>query len=166
MIIVRSPLRISIGGGGTDIPSYYEKKGSFFISAAINKYVYVTITKPFEKGIYLKYSKIEKINNIKDINHKIIKEVLYKQLKENKIEITTLTDIPAKTGLGSSGSFTTALIKAVYSFNQKMIGRRELAEEACDREIKKLKQPSGKQDQFISAYGGISEFNINKKGKQ
>ena len=124
MIIVRSPLRISIGGGGTDIPSYYEKKGSFFISAAINKYVYVTITKPFEKGIYLKYSKIEKINNIKDINHKIIKEVLYKQLKENKIEITTLTDIPAKTGLGSSGSFTTALIKAVYSFNQKMIGRR------------------------------------------
>tara|TARA_B100000787_G_scaffold154973_1_gene130113 strand:+ start:1793 stop:2767 length:975 start_codon:yes stop_codon:yes gene_type:complete len=164
MIIVRSPLRISIGGGGTDIPSYYEKKGSFFISAAINKYVYVTITKPFEKGIYLKYSKIEKINNIKDINHKIIKEVLYKQLKENKIEITTLTDIPAKTGLGSSGSFTTALIKAVYSFNQKMIGRRELAEEACDIEIKKLKQPSGKQDQFISAYGGISEFNINKKG--
>ena len=164
MIIVRSPLRISIGGGGTDIPSYYEKKGSFFISAAINKYVYVTITKPFEKGIYLKYSKIEKINNIKDINHKIIKEVLYKQLKENKIEITTLTDIPAKTGLGSSGSFTTALIKAVYCFNQKMIGRRELAEEACDIEIKKLKQPSGKQDQFISAYGGISEFNINKKG--
>jgi D-glycero-alpha-D-manno-heptose-7-phosphate kinase len=164
MIIVRSPLRISIGGGGTDIPSYYEKKGSNFISAAINKYVYVTITKPFEKGIYLKYSKIEKIYNIKDINHKIIKEVLNRELKEKKIEITTLTDIPAKTGLGSSGSFSTALIKAIYSFNQKMIGRRELAEKACDIEINKLKQPSGKQDQFISVYGGISEFNINKKG--
>ena len=164
MIIIRSPLRISIGGGGTDIPSYYEKKGSFFISAAINKYVYVTITKPFEKGIYLKYSQIEKTNKVEDIKHKIIKEVLKRELIENKIEITTLTDIPSKTGLGSSGSFSTAMIKAIYSFNQKMIGRRELAEKACDIEINKLKQPSGKQDQYISVYGGISEFNINKNG--
>ena len=157
-------MRISIGGGGTDIPSYYEKKGSFFISAAINKYVYVTITKPFEKGIYLKYSKIEKTNKVETIKHKIIKEVLKQELIENKIEITTLTDIPSKTGLGSSGSFSTAMIKAIYSFNQKMIGRRELAEKACDIEINKLKQPSGKQDQYISVYGGISEFNINKNG--
>ena len=164
MIIVRSPLRISIGGGGTDIPSYYKKNESFFISAAINKYVYVTVTEPFEEGIYLKYSKIEKTNNLKKINHKIIKEVLKNEIKKNKIEITTLTDIPAKTGLGSSGSFTTALIKAIYSFNQKMIGRRELAEKACDIEINKLKQPSGKQDQYISVYGGLSEFHINKKG--
>ena len=164
MIIVRSPLRISIGGGGTDIPSYYKEKGSFFISAAINKYVYVTITKPFEKGIYLKYSKIEKTNTVETIKHKIIKEVLKQELIENKIEITTLTDIPSKTGLGSSGSFSTAMIKAIYSFNQKMIGRRELAEKACDIEINKLKQPSGKQDQYISVYGGISEFNINKNG--
>ena len=164
MIIVRSPLRISIGGGGTDIPSYYKEKGSFFISAAINKYVYVTITKPFEKGIYLKYSKIEKTNKVETIKHKIIKEVLKQELIENKIEITTLTDIPSKTGLGSSGSFSTAMIKAIYSFNQKMIGRRELAEKACDIEINKLKQPSGKQDQYISVYGGISEFNINKNG--
>ena len=164
MIIVRSPLRISIGGGGTDIPSYYKEKGSFFISAAINKYVYVTITKPFEKGIYLKYSKIEKIKKVESIKHKIIKEVLKQELAENKIEISTLTDIPTKTGLGSSGSFSTAMIKAIYSFNQKMIGRRELAEKACDIEINKLKQPSGKQDQYISVYGGISEFNIKKNG--
>jgi len=164
MLIIRSPLRISIGGGGTDIPSYYKEKGSFFISAAINKYVYVTITKPFVKGIYLNYSKIERINEIEKIDHKIIKEVLKQELIENKIEISTLTDIPAKTGLGSSGSFSTALIKAMYSFNQKMIGRRELAEKACDIEINKLNQPSGKQDQYISVYGGISEFNINKKG--
>jgi len=164
MLIIRSPLRISIGGGGTDIPSYYKEKGSFFISAAINKYVYVTITKPFVKGIYLNYSKIERINEIEKIDHKIIKEVLKQELMENKIEISTLTDIPAKTGLGSSGSFSTALIKAMYSFNQKMIGRRELAEKACDIEINKLDQPSGKQDQYISVYGGISEFNINKKG--
>lgn len=164
MLIIRSPLRISIGGGGTDIPSYYKEKESFFISAAINKYVYVTITKPFVKGIYLNYSKIERINEIEKIDHKIIKEVLKQELMENKIEISTLTDIPAKTGLGSSGSFSTALIKAMYSFNQKMIGRRELAEKACDIEINKLDQPSGKQDQYISVYGGISEFNINKKG--
>ena len=164
MIIVRSPLRISLGGGGTDIPSYYKEKEAFFISASINKYVYVTVTDPFEKGIYLKYSKIEKRQKIEKINHKIIKEVLRESLKENKIEITTLTDIPAKTGLGSSGSFTTALIKAIYSFNQKMIGRRELAEKACDIEINKLKLPSGKQDQYISVYGGLTEFNISKKG--
>ena len=115
MIIIRSPLRISIGGGGTDIPSYYKEKGSFFISAAIDKYVYVTITKPFEKGIYLKYSKIEKRNKIIDVDHKIIREVLRKDLKENRIEITTLTDIPTKTGLGSSGSFSTALINFLSS---------------------------------------------------
>ncbi len=164
MIIIRSPLRISIGGGGTDIPSYYKKKGGFFISAAINKYIFVTITEPFEKGIYLKYSKIEKTNSVSNIKHKIIREVLKKEIKKNKIEITTLTDIPAKTGLGSSGSFSTALIKALYSFNGKMISKRELAEKACDIEINKLKLPSGKQDQYISAYGGISEFQINKKG--
>ena len=164
MIIVRSPLRISIGGGGTDIPSYYKKNEGFFISAAINKYVYVTITEPFQKGIYLKYSQIEKTNNIKKIKHNIIREVLKDEISKNKIEITTLTDIPAKTGLGSSGSFSTALIKAVYLFNQKKIGRRDLAEKACDIEIKKLKQPSGKQDQYISVYGGISEFSINKNG--
>jgi D-glycero-alpha-D-manno-heptose-7-phosphate kinase len=164
MIIIRSPLRISIGGGGTDIPSYYKKKGGFFISAAINKYVYVTITEPFQNGIYLKYSQIEKVKTVSSIKHKIIREVLKSELQNNKIEITTLTDIPAKTGLGSSGSFSTALIKAIYTFNQKMIGRRELAEKACEIEIKKLNQPSGKQDQYISVYGGVSEFSIKKNG--
>ena len=164
MIIIRSPLRISIGGGGTDIPSYYKEKESLFISAAIDKYVYVTITRPFEEGIYLKYSKIEKRHKISDIDHKIIKEVLKQELEENRIEITTLTDIPTKTGLGSSGSFSTALIKAINHYKKKRINKRELAEQACDIEINKLKHPSGKQDQYISVYGGISEFHINKKG--
>jgi len=164
MIIVRSPLRISIAGGGTDIPSYYKLKESYFISAAINKYVYVSITEPFEKGIYLKYSKSEKVQNVNLIKHKIIKEVLKKEKKINKIEITTLTDIPARTGLGSSGSFTTCLIKSIYSYKKKFIDKIDLAELACDIEINKLKHPSGKQDQYISTYGGISEFNINKKG--
>lgn len=164
MIIVRSPLRISIAGGGTDIPSYYKIKESYFISAAINKYVYVSITEPFEKGIYLKYSKSERVQNAKSIKHKIIKEVLKKESKINKIEITTLTDIPARTGLGSSGSFTTCLIKSIYGYKKKFIDKIDLAELACDIEINKLKQPSGKQDQYISVYGGVSEFKINKKG--
>ena len=165
MIIVRSPLRISIAGGGTDIPSYYKIKESYFISAAINKYVYISITQPFEKGIYLKYSKSEKVNNVKDIKHNIIREVLKKEKNINQIEITTLTDIPAKTGLGSSGSFATGLIKSIYSFKKKFIEKLDLAESACDIEINKLNQPSGKQDQYISVYGGISEFKINKNGK-
>ncbi len=164
MIIVRSPLRISIAGGGTDIPSYYKLNESFFISAAIDKYVYVSLVKPFEKGIYLKYSQTEKVKKISEIKHKIIKEVLQQEKDLNHIEITTLTDIPAKTGLGSSGSFTTGLIKSIYSYKKKIISRRSLAELACDIEINKLKYPSGKQDQYISAFGGITEFKINKKG--
>ena len=112
MIIIRSPLRISIGGGGTDIPSYYEKKGGFFISAAINKYVFVTITEPFEKGIYLKYSQIEKTKNVKNIKHKIIKEVLKNEIKKNKIEITTLTDIPAKNRIRFFGKFFNCINKS------------------------------------------------------
>jgi len=164
MIIIRSPLRISIAGGGTDIPSYYKLKESYFISAAINKYIYVSITKPFEKGIYLKYSKSEKVKKVETIKHKIIKEVLKKEKNLNQIEITTLTDIPAKTGLGSSGSFTTCLIKSLYSYNKRFIDKNKLAEAACDIEINKLKLPSGKQDQYISVYGGITEFKINKKG--
>ena len=116
------------------------------------------------KAFILNIQELKKINQIKNINHKIIKEVLKKRIKKNRIEITTLTDIPAKTGLGSSGSFSTALIKAIYSFKGKIISKREIAEFACDIEINKLKQPSGKQDQYISVYGGITEFHINKRG--
>ena len=165
MIIIRSPLRISIAGGGTDIPSYYKLRESYFISAAINKYIYISVTEPFERGIYLKYSRSEKVNNPNFIKHNIFREVLKMEKNLNQVEITTLTDIPAKTGLGSSGSFTTGLIKSIYSYKKKFIDKIDLAEKACDIEINKLKQPSGKQDQYISVYGGISEFFINKSGK-
>ena len=166
MIITKSPLRISLGGGGTDLQSYYKNNEGFLISAAINKYVYVTIMKPFKEGIYLKYSKIEKLKKIEEVKHKIIKECLklFKS-KVNQIEITTLTDIPAGTGLGSSGSFTVALIKALYEFHKKNILSEKLAELACDIEINKLKNPIGKQDQYISAYGGVREFKFMKNGK-
>ena len=166
MIISRSPLRITLGGGGTDLPSYYKKNGGFIISAAINKYVYVTITRPFKEGIYLKYSKIEKVKKISQIYHPIIREVLKLQkLKTPQIEITTLTDIPSGTGLGSSGSFTTGLVKALYAHKKKLILPQDLAELACHIEIDKLKEPIGKQDQYISSYGGVNCFYFKKNGK-
>ena len=166
MIISRSPLRITLGGGGTDLPSYYKKKEGFLISAAINKYVYVTIIRPFDKGIYLKYSKIEKVKKISHIHHPIVREVLkLKKLKTSQIEITTLADIPSGTGLGSSGSFTTALIKSLYAHNKKLIHPQELAELACHIEIDRLREPIGKQDQYISSYGGVTCFTFKKNGK-
>ena len=114
MIIARSPLRISLGGGGTDVPSYYQEHEGFLIAAAIDRYVYVTVMRPFTEGIYLKYSEIEQVKNVSDVKHPIMKEVLADlKLRSPQIEITTLADIPSGTGLGSSGSFTTALIKAV-----------------------------------------------------
>ena len=166
MIITRSPLRITLGGGGTDLPSYYKKFEGFLISAAINKYIYTSILEPYADGIYLKYSKREKVNSINQVNHPIIREVL-KKFKHNskRIEITTLAEIPAGTGLGSSGSFTTSLLKCMYLLNKKNISKHQLAEVACDIEINKLKEPVGKQDQFIASYGGLRVFKIDKKGK-
>lgn len=165
MIITRSPLRISIGGGGTDLKSYYEDHEGFLISAAINKYIYVTLTKPFEEGVYLKYSKIEKVKTYEEIEHNIIRESL-KLFNQSppQIEITTLADIPAGTGLGSSSSFTAALIKGLYSFNNEFLDTNQLAEIACDIEINKLNEPIGKQDQYISAFGGLTCFKFNTNG--
>jgi D-glycero-alpha-D-manno-heptose-7-phosphate kinase len=165
MIIARSPLRISLGGGGTDIPSYYEEHEGFLIAAAIDRYVYVTVMRPFTQGIYLKYSEIEQVKNVADIRHPIMREVLTElKLKTPQVEITTLADIPSGTGLGSSGSFTTALIKALYAHYRKNIHPQQLAELACQIEIEKLGEPIGKQDQYIAAYGGISEFTFHKDG--
>lgn len=165
MIIVRSPLRISIGGGGTDLPSYYEEHEGFLIAAAINKYVYVSVSRPFYEGIILKYSKIENISNIENIEHPLIREVLATlNLKSPQIEISSFADIPSGTGLGSSGSFTTALIKALFTHYRKPIHPEELAALACQIEIENLGGPIGKQDQYIAAYGGITEFNFLKDG--
>ncbi len=165
MIIVRSPQRISIGGGGTDLASYYSKHGGFIISAAINKYVYVSIIKPFKKGIFLKYSDIEKESELSNIKHPIFREVLRKYgTNNNQIEITTLADIPSGTGLGSSGSFTTALIKSLYASEGKYISQKDLAEAACEIEIDILNEPIGKQDQYIASYGGLKTFEFFPNG--
>jgi len=165
MIIARSPLRISLGGGGTDIPSYYQEHGGFLLAAAIDRYVYVTVMRPFTEGIYLKYSEIEHVVQVANVKHPIIREVLAEfELKTPQVEITTLADIPSGTGLGSSGSFTTALLKALYAHYRKNIHPEQLAELACKIEIEKLGEPIGKQDQYIAAYGGITEFNFHKDG--
>jgi D-glycero-alpha-D-manno-heptose-7-phosphate kinase len=165
MIIARSPLRISLGGGGTDVPSYYQEHEGFLLAAAIDRYVYVTVMRPFTEGIYLKYSEIEQVAQVANIKHPIIREVLAEfKLKTPQIEITTLADIPSGTGLGSSGSFTTALVKALYAHYRKNIHPEQLAEMACKIEIEKLGEPIGKQDQYIAAYGGITEFNFHKNG--
>lgn len=165
MIIVRSPLRITLGGGGTDLPTYYREHEGFLIAAAIDKYVYVTVIKPFQPGIYLKYSAIERVDRIEAVQHRIIREALKQFTAEAaQIEITTLADIPAQTGLGSSGSFTTALLRALHAHARNIIHPRELAEQACHIEIDLLREPIGRQDQYIAAFGGLTCFTFRRDG--
>jgi D-glycero-alpha-D-manno-heptose-7-phosphate kinase len=157
MIIARSPLRVTLGGGGTDLASYYAEREGFLIAAAIDKYVYVTVMRPFSPGIYLKYSALEHVDRVEDVKHPIIREALAMQdMPDPQIEITTLADIPAGTGLGSSGSFTTALLKALYAYQRRVAHSQELAEVACQIEIDRLGEPIGKQDQYIAAFGGLT----------
>src|ERR1700679_3109531 len=163
MIIARSPLRITLGGGGTDLASYYAEHEGFLVSAAIDKYVYVTVMRPFKPGVYLKYSALEQVATGAECKHPIIPEALQLlNLDVPQIEITTLADIPAGTGLGSSGSFTTALLKALYAHRRKLIHPQELADLACHLEIDCLREPIGNQDQYIAAYGGLTCFTFHK----
>jgi len=165
MIIARSPLRITLGGGGTDLASYYQEHEGFLVAAAIDRYVYVTVIQPFSPGIYLKYSALEHVDTPEQVAHPILREALRLQhLASPQIEITTLADIPAGTGLGSSGSFTTALLKALYAHQHKVIDPHELAALACHIEIERLREPIGKQDQFIAAFGGITGFTFHRDG--
>ena len=165
MIIARSPLRITLGGGGTDLPSYYEEREGFLISAAIDKYVYITLHETFEKGYFLKYSKFEKCTEIDEIQHPIIREALkLLDWKKPCLELCSMADIPAGTGLGSSSSFTTALLRALHTMQGNIVSTRTLAEEACEIEMNRLKEPIGKQDQYIASYGGITCMNFHKDG--
>jgi len=164
MIIAKAPLRISIGGGGTDLPSYYERYGSTFISAAINKYVYISVHPIFIKDIILKYSEMERVESVDDIRHPIIKEAMKKASVHSAIEISSFADIPAGTGLGSSGSFTVAILKALYTYKNLIHDNMGIAEEACRIEIEKLKSPIGKQDQYIASMGGLTRFEIDTTG--
>jgi len=166
MIIVRAPIRIPIGGGGTDLPSYYSLYGGEWTSAAINKYVYIAVNKRFENTLRVSYSKTEEVENPDQVQHPIVREAL-KLLKINGgIEIVSIADIFSNTGLGSSGSFTVALLTALHAFLRKDLPpRKEIAEQACHIAIDLLKEPSGKQDEYISAYGGITSFFASKNGE-
>ena len=165
MIITRTPLRISIGGGGTDLASYYEKFGGFLISAAINQYIYISLHRNFSPNYIIKYSKFETVDRVEDIQHPLVREAFHLHKIEPHIELVSLADIPAGTGLGSSGSFTVGLLKGLHSLKRQHISTEALAEEACHLEIDILKEPIGKQDQYAAAFGGFSCMDFQKNGK-
>jgi len=159
VIIARSPLRLSLGGGGTDLPSYYREHGGFLIAAAIDKYVYITVHQTFVPELIVKYSKLERVAAAGELEHPIIREAMRLLDVDGKyLELTSMADIPAGTGLGSSGSFTTALLKALHAHKKDLMHPRELAEQACHIELDLLKEPIGKQDQYIAAFGGVTSF--------
>ncbi len=166
MIITRSPLRVSLGGGGTDLPSYYSEFGGFLVAAAIDKYVYITKHRTFQEEIIIKYSRLERVQEMHQIEHPIVREAL-KMLGETDkhLELSSLADIPGGTGLGSSGSFTTALLKVLHTSQKNIVSPAELAEQACEIEINRLGEPIGKQDQYIAAIGGITAFTFHRDGR-
>jgi D-glycero-alpha-D-manno-heptose-7-phosphate kinase len=165
MIITRAPLRISLGGGGTDLPSYYREHGGFVLSAAIDRYVYITLHETFQPEFLIKYSATEVVQKIEDIKHPIIREALCMvPVAAPHLEIVSMSDIPAGTGLGSSGSFTVALLRALHTLNKDFVPRQVLAEQACHIEIDLLREPVGKQDQYIASFGGITGFEFPREG--
>ena len=166
MIIARSPLRVTLGGGGTDLPSYYEKFGGFLIAAAIDRYVYITLHDTFVPDLIVKYSELERVPDATQLKHPIIREAFaFVGVDGRSLEMTSMADIPSGTGLGSSGSFTTALLKALHAHKKNLVHPAELAAQACEIEIGRLKEPIGKQDQYIAAYGGITCFKFLENGK-
>jgi D-glycero-alpha-D-manno-heptose-7-phosphate kinase len=166
MLITRSPLRVSLGGGGTDLPSYYSEYGGFLVAAAIDKYVYITKHRTFKQEIVVKYSRLERVASVDEIEHPIVREALKMTgVTEPHIELASMADIPGGTGLGSSGSFTTALLKALHASKKNIISPAELAAQACEIEIDRLGEPIGKQDQYIAAIGGITAFTFHRDGR-
>lgn len=166
MLISRAPLRISIGGGGTDLPSFYGRHGGHFISAAIDKYIYVSVSRPFDDVILARYSESERVTKAKDLKHGIIRETLFDLSPEpdEPIEIVSIADIPSGTGLGSSGTFNVALMKALSSYYELDLSQAQIAERACKVEIERLGLPVGKQDQYVSSFGGLKSFTISRDG--
>lgn len=159
MIITRTPLRISLGGGGTDLPSYYRKNGhGFLIAAAITKYVYIAVNQNFDDDLLLKYSEVERAKSIDDVRHPLLRECLRATEISKRIEISSMADVPAGTGLGSSGSFAVGVLKALHLYSHRTPSAESLAAQACEIEINKLGEPIGKQDQYIAAVGGVSTF--------
>jgi D-glycero-alpha-D-manno-heptose-7-phosphate kinase len=165
MIITRSPLRIPLGGGGTDLPSYYREHGGFVLAGAIDRHVYIILHEPFDSRIILKYSMLEIANTPAEIAHPIIRAALELTEVTDRIEIASMSDIPAGAGMGSSGSFTVALLRALHALQNENISTRCLAEQACHIELNLLREPIGKQDQYAAAFGGLNAFTFHQDGR-
>src|SRR5450432_722865 len=165
MIVSRAPVRFSLGGGGTDLPSYSSVHGGFVVAAAIDKYVYVSANRRFYDSIRLAYSKTETVDSVDQIEHRIFREALRLSGITQGIELTSVADVPSNSGLGSSSTFTVALLNALHTYQHDFVSSEQLAEEACHIEIDVLKQPIGKQDQYIAAYGGVTAFTFGIDGR-
>ena len=161
MIITKTPLRISFTGGGTDLPDYYLKKGGAVVSAGINKHIYITVNKKFDSKIRVSYSSTEIVDEVNELRHELVRECLRLVGIKGGIEITSIADIPAGTGLGSSSTFTVGLLNALHTYIGYRPSAEELAQQACEIEINVLKHPIGKQDQYAAAYGGMNYFQFN-----
>jgi D-glycero-alpha-D-manno-heptose-7-phosphate kinase len=164
VIVSRAPVRFSLGGGGTDLPAYSSRFGGYVVSAAIDKYIYVTANKRFYRDIRLAYSKTEIKSRVEDIEHPIFREALRLSNISDSIELTSVADLPANSGLGSSSAFTVALLNALHAYRRDFVSSRQLAEEACHLEIDVLGEPIGKQDQFIAAFGNVTAFTFHQDG--
>ena len=165
MIISRAPVRLSLGGGGTDLPSYYKKYGGFLIAASIDKYINIFVNKRFQDDIRLSYSKTEIVDNINKVEHNLFRECMkYTNVVKN-IEIVSVSDVPSNSGLGTSSAFTVALLNALYTYRKIKVSKEKLSVDACHIEIDVLKDTIGKQDQYASAYGGFNAYEFMKDGK-
>ncbi len=165
MIITRTPFRFTLGGGGTDLPSYYSKYGGFIFAAGINKYMFINVNRTIvDNLVRVKYSKSETVTHRDELKHPIAKEAMRMTEIENSLEIVSIADIPAGTGLGSSSCYAVGLLNALHTMKREYIPLHELAEEACDLEINRLGEPIGKQDQYMAAFGGLTVLDIKKDG--
>ncbi|HEY7927057.1 MAG: galactokinase [Candidatus Dormibacteria bacterium] len=165
MLITRTPLRISLGGGGTDLPSYYREHGGVVVSAAIDKYIFIAINRTFTDDYFIKYSELERARTVAEIRHPLVREALALHDVGPGIELVSLADIPSGTGLGSSGAFTVGLLRALYALKREHVSANVLAEQACEIEIDRLGRSVGKQDQYIAAFGGITCFEFCRDGR-
>ena len=161
VIFSRAPLRVSLGGGGTDLASYYAEHGGFLVAGAIDKYVYMLVHTVFQRTYRMKYQRSEDVDHPSQIRHPILRESLLRHWRGDPLEIASVADVPASTGLGSSGAFTVCLLKALAQARSKSIAPGPLAEAACEIEIDILKEPVGKQDQYVAAHGGICAYTFN-----
>lgn len=165
MIITKTPLRVTLGGGGTDLKPYYSRYGGFVLTMAVSRHVYIAVNRMFEDKIRLSYSKTEMVDSAREIHHPVVREALGLLRLEKNLEIVSIADLPSNTGLGSSGSFAVGLLHALHVFKGDSIDRRDLAEEACRIQMEILREPEGKQDPYIAAVGGIVGLEVGRNGR-